>query len=124
MGLFETTEEEIYQLALGRPLAEKIDKAIALIREYEPMALELSPDGYYVAFSGGKDSIVMERLFQMAGVTYQDWYNNVTIDPPELVQFIKRHYPDTRWNNPEMHLCAKLAEKSCGPPDAPRPLVL
>lgn len=116
MGLFETTEEELYQMAISRPLAEKIEKSLALIREYEPMALELSEDGYYVAFSGGKDSIVMARLFEMAEVKHQLWYNNVTIDPPELVQFIKREYPHARWNNPEKHLTVKMADKACGPP--------
>ena len=116
MGLFETTPEEIYQYAISRPLSQKIEQSIALIREYEPMALELSPDGYYEAFSGGKDSIAMDKLFEMAGVKYARWYNNVTIDPPELVQYIKKQYPQTRWNNPKMHLCTKLAEKSCGPP--------
>jgi phosphoadenosine phosphosulfate reductase len=116
MGLFETTEEELYQMAINRPLAEKIEKSLALIREYEPMALELSDDGYYVAFSGGKDSIVMERLFKMAGVKYQSWYNNVTIDPPELVQFIKRQYPGVKWNNPEKNLIAMIKEKAVGPP--------
>lgn len=116
MGLFEVTEEEIYQAAISEPLERKIEKALAIIREYEPMALELSPDGYYVAFSGGKDSIVMERLFQMAGVKHSAWYNNVTIDPPELVQFIKRVYPYVQWNNPEMNLIYKMADKSNGPP--------
>lgn len=117
MGLFEETEEEIYEAAISQPLSEKVDAAIALIHEYEPMALQLSDEGYYVAFSGGKDSIVMARLFEMAKVKYQLWYNNVTIDPPELVQFIKREYPQARWNNPEKHLIAMMAEdKACGPP--------
>ena len=116
MGLFETTEEEIYQAAIEETLDRKIEKALALIREYEPMALELSQDGYYVAFSGGKDSIVMERLFKMAGVKYQAWYSNVTIDPPELVRFIKREYPQCKWNNPKQHLLKKMIDKTSGPP--------
>ena len=117
MGLFEVTPEEIYDAHLAEPLDRKIEVALALIREYEPMALELSPDGYYVAFSGGKDSIVMERLFKLAGVKYRAWYNNVTIDPPELVQFIKREYPDVRWNNPkEGNLTSRMVKESQGPP--------
>lgn len=116
MGLFEVTPEEIYQAHLAEPLDRKIEVALALLREYEPMALELSEDGYYVAFSGGKDSIVMERLFQMAGVKYRVWYNNVTIDPPELVQFIKREYPEARWNQPKKNLTDMIADKACGPP--------
>ena len=104
--------EAIYQAALTVPLEKKIKNAIALIREYEPMALQLSDAGYYVAFSGGKDSIVMERLFKMSGVKYESWYNNVTIDPPELVRFIKKQYPHVGWNNPKMHLTDMLEVKS------------
>lgn len=116
MGLFETTEEELVEIAMGRPLKEKIEQAVGLIRLWEAKALAMSDEGFYVAFSGGKDSIVMERLFQLAGVKYQNYYNNVTIDPPELVQFIKRQYPEVKWNNPEMHLLKKMVEKSAGPP--------
>lgn len=116
MGLFETTPEELMQFAMSRPLSEKIKQAIMLIQEYEPKALEMSPEGYYVAFSGGKDSVVMERLFKMSGVKYQSWYNNVTIDPPELVQFIKREYPQAKWNNPAKHLIHAMSEKAAGPP--------
>lgn len=116
MGLFEISDEELYQEEIRRPLDEKIDIALSRIREYEPMALELSEHGYYVAFSGGKDSIVLERLFKMAGVKYAAWYNNVTIDPPELVRFIKDFYPEVQWNNPAMHLTRKMVEKSNGPP--------
>lgn len=116
MGLFEITDEELYQDEIRRPLAEKVEIALARIREYEPMALELSEHGYYVAFSGGKDSIVLERLFKMAGVKYAAWYNNVTIDPPELVRFIKDFYPEVQWNNPKMHLTRMMVHQSKGPP--------
>ena len=116
MGLFETTEEELYQIAISRPLEEKIEQAIKLIRLMEKHALELSPEGYYVAFSGGKDSIVMERVFRMAGVRYQSYYNNVTIDPPELVRFIKKHYPEAKWNSVGKPLPFYMENKISGPP--------
>lgn len=109
-------DEAIYQGALAVPLEEKIRKAIAMIQNYEPMALQLSDDGYYVAFSGGKDSIVMERLFKMAGVKYKAWYNNVTIDPPELVQFIKREYPEVGWNNIGKNLPLAMADDANATP--------
>jgi phosphoadenosine phosphosulfate reductase len=110
-------EEGMYQMALAVPLQEKIESAIALIRSMESQALQLSDDGFYVAFSGGKDSIVMERLFNLAGVKYKAYYNNVTIDPPELVHFIKREYPQVTWNNVGKHLVSYMADnKVCGPP--------
>lgn len=103
-------EEAMYQAALAVPLAEKIEIALLTIRNYEKMALERSPDGFYVCFSGGKDSIVLERLFAMSGVKYQNHYNNVTIDPPELVQFIKREYPQAIWHNPSKHLTSMMVD--------------
>lgn len=112
----ETSEEEMYQMALAVPLTDKVQMAIALIREFEKQALALHEDGYYVAFSGGKDSIVMEHLFKLAGVKYKAWYNNVTIDPPELVQFIKRYYPEVQWNSVGIPLPYYMAKKSNGPP--------
>lgn len=103
-------EEGMYQMALAVPLAEKIESAIALIRSFESQALNLSEDGFYVCFSGGKDSIVLERLFAMSGVKYWSHYNNVTIDPPELVQFIKREYPAVTWHNPSKNLPMMMAD--------------
>ncbi len=35
----------------------------------------------------------------------------MTIDPPELVRFIKKHHPDVKWNNPDMHLWTRMVEK-------------
>lgn len=109
-------QEAMYQQALLVPLADKIDMAIMLIREFERQSLALSPDGYYVCFSGGKDSIVMAKLFEMAGVKYTLNYNNVTIDPPELVQFIKREYPQAVWHSVGTNLPMYMAKKSNGPP--------
>ena len=48
-------------------LQSKIDKAIDTLRKYEKLALKYSPDGFHVAFSGGKDSQVIYELCRMAG---------------------------------------------------------
>lgn len=110
-------QEAIYQYAISRPLDQKIEAAILTIQTYERHALELDPEnGYYVCFSGGKDSIVMAKLFEMAGVKYTLNYSNVTIDPPELVRFIKKQYPQAIWHSQDKHLLTRMADKSCGPP--------
>ena len=107
--------EAMYQAALAVPLADKIEMALMMIRTYESMALNLSGDGFFVCFSGGKDSIVMAKLFEMAGVKYTLNYSNVTIDPPELVQFIKREYPQTLWSAAKKNLPMRMAEKGVPP---------
>lgn len=68
----------------------KIDDSIRLIRKGEKLALALNPeDGYFVGFSGGKDSQVLLDLVKRAGVKYKAHYNVTTIDPPENVRFIR-----------------------------------
>ena len=109
--------EAMYQQALRVPLYDKIQMAIDLIRMFENQALSLSPDGYYVCFSGGKDSIVMAKLFEMAGVKYKLHINNVTIDPPELIAYVKKYWPDVTWHHPpEGNLPMYMKHKSNGPP--------
>lgn len=116
MGLFGLTDEDLYQQAIRQPLSFKVAQSIQWIREYAAMALQIHPSGYYVAFSGGKDSEVLKRLFIMAGVRFEAWYNNVTIDPPELIYHIRKHHPEVQWNNPKKHLTRMMVDKSCGPP--------
>lgn len=67
---------------------DKVQNSIDALRSFEP------PEGYYLAFSGGKDSVVVKHLCDMAGVKYDAHYNVTSVDPPELVQFIKEKYPD------------------------------
>lgn len=62
---------------------DKVEVAIDRLKSFEP------PEGYYLAFSGGKDSVVIKALADMAGVKYDAHYNLTSVDPPELVSFIK-----------------------------------
>jgi len=73
----------------GATLEQRLyEGAIELLRIAEP------PEGYYLATSFGKDSIVIQRLCDEAGVKY-DAHTNVTgVDPPELIRFGREHYPD------------------------------
>ncbi len=74
---------------------DKVKIAIARLQEFEP------PEGYYLAFSGGKDSIVIYDLAVKSGVKFDAHYNLTTVDPPELVQFIKREYPEVEIHKPD-----------------------
>lgn len=74
-------------------------KAIALLRASDPTAD--GGDPYYGCFSGGKDSVVIKQLALEAGVACQWHYNNTTIDPPELLRFIKAYHPDVTWVPPK-----------------------
>lgn len=72
----------------------KLDIAVQCLKAFEP------PEGYYLAFSGGKDSQCIYHLAQMAGVKFDAYYNVTSVDPPELIYFIKKHYPDVIFSMP------------------------
>lgn len=74
---------------------DKVQIAVKRLKAFEP------PEGYYLCFSGGKDSSVIKALADMAGVKYDAHYNNTGIDPPEAVRFIKRHHPDVKFETPK-----------------------
>ena len=101
---------------MEQPLERKIELAIKLLQGYEEMALQSSPDGFYLAFSGGKDSIVIKELAKMAGIKFKPWYNQTTIDPPELIYFIQQHHADVEWNRAKMNMCEYLSFADKGPP--------
>lgn len=82
-------------------LSEKIKTSIERIRGFEDIALKHKSDtgesGYYLAFSGGKDSLVVKTLMDMAGVKYDAHYQVSSVDPPELVRYIKKYHPDVEF---------------------------
>ncbi|WP_207642629.1 phosphoadenosine phosphosulfate reductase family protein [Ruminiclostridium josui] len=74
---------------------DKVKIAIDRLQAFEP------PEGYYLAFSGGKDSQCIYHLAKEAGVKFDAHYHLTTVDPPELIYFIKEYYPDVITDKPE-----------------------
>lgn len=72
----------------------KVEVAIDRLKSFEPK------DGYYLAFSGGKDSQCIYHLAKEAGVKFDAHYRITSVDPPELVRFIKTQYPDVGMDYP------------------------
>lgn len=68
-------------------LSDQINRSIELMRKYEP------PEGYYLCFSGGKDSTVLYDIAVKSGVKFDAHHNNTTVEPPELMRFIRDHFP-------------------------------
>ena len=82
-------------LPIPDTIIELEKRAIAAIQKHEP------PEGYYLAFSGGKDSQVVYDLVKKAGVKYDVHFHFTTVDPPELLRFIKKNYPEVSWDRPK-----------------------
>ena len=94
-----------------------IEIAIDLLKMWEQSALSLnSENGYWLAYSGGKDSDCILELAKMAGVKYHPAYSVTTIDPPELVRYIRREHPEVDFKMPKENFFTRLATSSRGPP--------
>ena len=96
------------KLRVNTTLVSKIAYSIDLLKRAEPMALKMSDKGFFLAFSGGKDSQCLYHIAKMAGVKFEAHYSLTTLDPPELVRFIKRNYPDVIIDRPKrtfLQLC-------------------
>jgi phosphoadenosine phosphosulfate reductase len=72
-------------------------------------------DGYYVAFSGGKDSTVILDLVKRSGCKFDAHYNVTTVDPPELVRFIRNQHPEVVFERPVKTMW-QLIEENMMPP--------
>lgn len=88
---------------------DKVQIAIARLREFEP------EEGYYLAFSGGKDSQAVYHLVEMSGVKFDAHFNLTTVDPPELIHFIRAYYPDVEVHKPEKTMWQLIVENGMPP---------
>lgn len=50
-----------------------------------------------IAFSGGKDSIVLKDLVKRSGIECKFIYSPPSVDPPELVRYIKKYHKDVKF---------------------------
>ena len=87
---------------MRQELQKKIDYSIDLLRKSEKLARMYDPDnGFYLAFSGGKDSQALYHIAVLAGVPFNAHMNLTSVDPPEVIRFVKRQYPDVELIKPK-----------------------
>ena len=97
-------------------LKYRIDKSIALLRKAERIAKMYDPEnGFYLAFSGGKDSQALYHIAQMAGVQFKAHFSPTTVDPPQLIRFIRRQYPDVEFGKVKMSMYDMALKKGILP---------
>jgi len=95
-----TFEEACKRASNG--LRKKMIYSVNLLQKAEKIALSYdSSDGYFLAFSGGKDSQALFHIAEMAGVKFKGHMNLTSIDPPEVIRFVKRQYPEVDLINPK-----------------------
>lgn len=86
-----------------------VDKAI---RELQSIA---KSNSFCLRFSGGKDSIVVKHLLDIAKVPYCAKFSRTSVDPPELLQFIRKHHADVESENPHITMFQMIVKKGFPP---------
>ena len=74
-------------------LFPQIDSIEAITEEAISFIQDSCPDGIEVGFSGGKDSICTAKIMELSGLRHRLVYAFTGIEPPEVVRFIRKHYP-------------------------------
>lgn len=94
----------------------KIKSAIELLQKAEKIANIYDPqNGYFLAFSGGKDSQCIYHLAKMAGVKFKAHMSLTSIDPAEVIRFVKTHYPEVVLIKPKASIYTIARQKKILP---------
>lgn len=111
----ELSLDEAYARA-SKGLRQKMEYSITLLQKAERLALAYdSRGGYFLAFSGGKDSQALLHIAQLAGVKYTGHMNLTSVDPPEVIRFVKQNYPEVELTKPKASIYHIAVEKGLLP---------
>lgn len=105
---------------ITKTLQCKIDYSIKVMRKAERLAITMNNAGFWLAFSGGKDSQVLYHLALMAGVKFTAYMNLTSIDPPEVIRFVRKNYPEVNMIKPKMSIYKMAIKKHILPTRALR----
>lgn len=90
-------------------IIDKVRIAIERMQEFEP------EEGYYLAFSGGKDSLVIKELADMAGVKYDAHFSLTSVDPREVLTYCREYHPDVSMEKPDESMWKLIVRKRMPP---------
>lgn len=97
-------------------LKQKMEYSIQLLKKAEKLAIRYdSEDGFFLAFSGGKDSQALYHIAEMAGVKFKAHFSPTTVDPPQLIRFIRRNYPDVEFAKVKKNIYQVAVQKQILP---------
>ena len=96
-------------------LREKMQYSVDLLRKAEPLALRYSPDGFYCAVSFGKDSQALYHMAQLAGVRMTAHFSPTSVDPPEVIRFGRKYYPEVKFNKLTKSIYTEFIARKCLP---------
>lgn len=100
----------------SKVLQQKMMYSIDLLKKAERLALAYGGgNGYYLAFSGGKDSQALYHIAELAGVKFDAHMNFTSVDPPEVIRFVKKQYPEVDFIKPKKSIYQLAVEKQILP---------
>ena len=111
-----TLEQALSKASKG--LQKKMLYSIELLRKAERLALAYGVggnNGYYLAFSAGKDSQTLYHIAELAGVKFDAHMNLTSVDPPEVIRFVKQSYPEVDLIKPKKSIYQLAVEKKILP---------
>ena len=113
MKLTETLET--YLSRASKPMRYRIERSLEVIRKAEKLAMMYSEDGFWVGFSGGKDSQALLHLVQLADVKHEAFFSPTSVDPPEVIRFIRQNYPEVTFTKLKRSIYDVFREKKVLP---------
>ena len=97
-------------------LRKKMLHSVELLQKAEKIALNYDAEqGYFLAFSGGKDSQALYHIAQLAGVRFNGHMNLTSVDPPEVIRFVKKNYPEVELKKPGKSIFQSAVERQILP---------
>lgn len=86
-----------------------VEKAV---RELQAVA---KSNTFCLRFSGGKDSVVVKHLLDIAKVPYCAKFSRTSVDPPELLQFVRSECSDVEIEDPRISMFQLIIKKGFPP---------
>jgi phosphoadenosine phosphosulfate reductase len=91
-------------------------KSIELLQKAEKLALMYDPeDGYWLGMSFGKDSQALFHMAQLAGVKFKARFSPTSVDPPEVIRFGRRNYPEVEFLPLTTSIYQEFIKRKCLP---------
>lgn len=98
------------------PLRAKMLKSIELLKKAEKLALTYdSVDGFWLGMSFGKDSQALFHIAQLANVKFKARFSPTSVDPPEVIKFGRKYYPEVEFLPIEQSIYQEFIERKCLP---------
>lgn len=95
---------------------KKLQHSIELLQKSEKLALLYdNADGFYLAFSGGKDSQALYHVAEMSGVKFKAHMSFTSVDPPQVIRFVRTQYPDVVTHKPQWSIFDRAVQRGILP---------